>query len=573
MGVGGKKGFDRTTFTVGVMKSMKKGVVSRAMFVVAGVVLMLGLAGFTNSSDGNFFFKINKSIDVFGRVYKEIASNYVDEVDPEKFMAAGIDGMLGTLDPYTVYIEKEEGDEVELLTTGKYGGIGVTIGQRDGAIQVVTVMDGYSAQRAGIQPGDKILEVDGMKISDKKPDEVRALTRGEPGTTVKVLVEREGESAPMSFELVREEIQIKNVTYSGYIEPGIGYIKLERFSRKAGEEVRQSIRDLKLKGELKGLVIDLRGNPGGLLDAAVDIVSKFVPRGSLIVSTKGRRSDSDKEYRSVEEPMIPETPLVVLTDRNSASASEIVTGAVQDLDRGVIIGTRTFGKGLVQTILPLSYGAQLKITTARYYTPSGRSIQEIDYLHRNRDGVFSAYADSMKKQFKTANGRPVYEHGGITPDSAVNEDDFGPMVRQLYRKSLFFKFANSYVIEHKGAVMNGVTDEMMESFRKFLRDEKFDFQEDTEAKLKEMRDLSDKLHYSKELIADLDRLKEDMEKEKLRGFDRFRDHIRSELEVELMSRIHGEQGRIAASIKDDAQVNTGVAVLKNPLVYSKLIKR
>lgn len=555
-----------------LMKSRNIG--RRGWVVLAGVsiTLVLGLAGFTSSSDGNFFFKVNKSIDVFGRVYKEIASNYVDEVDPEKFMTAGIDGMLGTLDPYTVFIEKEEGDEVELLTTGKYGGIGVTIGQRDGAIQVVTVMDGYSAQRAGIQPGDKILEVDGMKIGEKKPDEVRSLTRGDPGTTVKVLVEREGESAPMSFELVREEIQIKNVTYSGFVEPGIGYIKLERFSRKAGEEVRQAIRDLKLKGELKGLMIDLRGNPGGLLDAAVDIVSKFVPRGSLIVSTKGRRSESDKEYRSLEEPMIPETPLVVLTDRNSASASEIVTGAVQDLDRGVIIGTRTFGKGLVQTILPLSYGAQLKITTARYYTPSGRSIQEIDYLHRNKDGIFSTYADSLKKEFKTANGRTVYEHGGIAPDSVVNEDDFGPMVRQLYRKSLFFKFANTYVIEHKATPIAGVTDEMMESFRKFLQDEKFDFQEDTEAKLKEMRELADKLHYSKELLADLDRLKEDMDKEKLRGFDRFSDHIRNELEVELMSRIRGEQGRIAASLKDDAQVKASVAVLKDVSVYSKMIK-
>ncbi|MEK7250972.1 MAG: S41 family peptidase, partial [Bacteroidota bacterium] len=290
--------------------------------VLVGVFVLF--VGFTPTTDNEFFFKINKSIDVFGRVYKEIATNYVDEVDPEKFMHAGIEGMLNTLDPYTVYIDKEDGDEVDLLTNGRYGGIGVTIGSRDGAIQVITVMDGNAAQRAGIIPGDKILEVDGVKVSNKKPDEVRSLTRGEPGTEVKVLVGREGEKKPMLFVLIREEIQVKNVTYADFIGNGIAYIRLERFSRKAGDELRQAIKEIKLKGEIKGVVLDLRGNPGGLLDAAVDVVSKFVPKGSAIVSTKGRRPEAEKQYHSIEEPLLAETPLVVLTDRNSASASEIV---------------------------------------------------------------------------------------------------------------------------------------------------------------------------------------------------------------------------------------------------------
>ncbi len=540
--------------------------------VLLGTLVIVLPAGSETPADGEYFFKINKGIDVFGKVYREITANYVDEVDPERFMEAGIDGMLENLDPYTVYIAKEEGDEVELLTTGKYGGVGITIGQRDGLIQVITVMEGYSAQRAGIQPGDKIIEVDGVKIAEKKPDEVRALTRGTPGTTVKVMLDREGEPSPLAFELVREEIQIKNVTYSGFVEPGLGYIKLERFSRKAGEEVRQAIRDLTLKSELKGLVIDLRGNPGGLLDAAVEIVSKFVPRGSLIVSTKGRRSDADREYRSMEEPMLPAVPVVVLTDRNSASASEIVSGAIQDLDRGLVVGARTFGKGLVQTILPLSYGAQLKITTARYYTPSGRSIQEIDYLHRNTDGVFTSYADSLKKEFKTAGGRTVYEHGGITPDSTVTHADQGPMVRQLHRKSLFFKFANSYVIEHKLEKINGITDEMMSAFKSFLEKEKFDYQEETETKLKEMRELAGKLNYGQDIVADLDRLKEDLEKEKKRGFERYAAQIKREMEVELSARVRGEQGRIEASLHEDTQVNTALALLKNTAVYAKMLQ-
>ncbi|MEO8167782.1 MAG: S41 family peptidase, partial [bacterium] len=251
------------------MKRLFEGKLRGATMFALVLCTLLVSGGFTPTSENDFFFKINKSIDVFGQVYKEIAANYVDEVDPEKFMRAGIDGMLNTLDPYTVFIDKEEGDDLELLTHGKYGGIGVTIGMRDGAIQIITVMDGYSAQRSGLIPGDKIIEVDGEKVANKKPDEVRSLTRGEPGSEVKVLIEREGEKKPLPFVLIREEIQLKNVTYSELLENGIGYIRLERFSRKAGDEVRQAVKDMRLKGEIKGIVLDLRGNPGGLLDAAV----------------------------------------------------------------------------------------------------------------------------------------------------------------------------------------------------------------------------------------------------------------------------------------------------------------
>jgi len=545
----------------------------RTILVGAMLVLFVGIiSGFIPSNDNDYFFKINKSIDVFGRVYKEIASNYVDQVDPEKFMQAGIEGMLGTLDPYTVYIEKEDGDEVDLLTNGKYGGIGVTIGHREGTIQVISVMDGYSAQRQGIIPGDKIIEIDGVKVSNKKPDDVRSRTRGEPGTEVTVTVEREGEKQPLQFVLIRQEIQIKNVTYAEFIEEGIAYIRLERFSRRAGEEVRQAIKDLKLKGEIKAMVLDLRGNPGGLLDAAVEVVSKFVPRGSLIVSTKGRRSEADKEYRSREEPALADVPLVVLTDRNSASASEIVAGAVQDLDRGLILGTRTFGKGLVQTILPLSYGAQLKITTARYYTPSGRSIQEIDYIRRDNHGLFTAYEDSAKKEFRTSSGRTVYEHGGIAPDSTVEEPDPGPMVRELYRKLLFFKFVNRYSAGNRSPLEAGVTDKMMEEFKKFLEEQKFSYQEESEQKLRDLRELADKLHYSKAVLSDLDALKSDLDKEKSRGFERYEDHISRELSVELMSRVKGEQGRIEASIKDDVQLKTARELLKDQTLYALKIK-
>jgi carboxyl-terminal processing protease len=536
-----------------------------------GIVLMAVGGGFVFLPDADQFLKINKSIDIFGRVYKEITSNYVDEVDPEKFMQAGIDGMLGTLDPYTVYIDREDGDEVDLLTNGKYGGIGVTIGVRDGVLKIITVMDGYSAQRAGIIPGDRLVEVGGIKVAARKPDEVRNLTRGDPGTEVRLLIEREGERKPLEFVLIREEIQVKNVTYAGFLENGVGYVRLERFSRKAGDEVRQAIKELKIKGEVKGLILDLRGNPGGLLDAAVEVVSKFVPHGTLIVSTKGRRPEAARTYLSSEEPLLGAVPLVLLTDRGSASASEIVAGALQDMDRGLIVGTRTFGKGLVQTILPLDFGAQLKITTARYYIPSGRSIQEIDYLHRDRNGVFTTVPDSLRREFKTAHGRRVYEYGGIAPDSSVQEEDEGPMIRELMRKSLIFKFANQYAVAHKDEQLKEVSDALLEEFKKFLEEQKFDFQEESEGRLKDLRQIAERSHYNKEVLDDLAMLDAALRKEKLRGFERYRDHIKRGLTIELMGRIRGEQARIEASLKGDVQLKVAEGLLRDRKAYSKKI--
>ncbi len=554
------------------MKRLFEGKFRGATMFALVLCTLLVSGGFTPTSENDFFFKINKSIDVFGQVYKEIAANYVDEVDPEKFMRAGIDGMLNTLDPYTVFIDKEEGDDLELLTHGKYGGIGVTIGLRDGAIQIITVMDGYSAQRSGLIPGDKIIEVDGEKVANKKPDEVRSLTRGEPGSEVKVLIEREGEKKPLPFVLIREEIQLKNVTYSELLENGIGYIRLERFSRKAGDEVRQAVKDMRLKGEIKGIVLDLRGNPGGLLDAAVDVVSKFVPKNSTIVSTKGRRPDTERQYSSTEEPLVPDAPLVVLTDRNSASASEIVAGALQDLDRGLIIGNRSFGKGLVQTIQRLNYDAQLKITTARYYIPSGRSIQEIDYMHKDKNGVFATVPDSLRRAFKTKNGRKVFEFGGITPDSAVQAEDPGQMVKEMHRKSLFFRFANKYFAEHKKEQFTGVDEAVLAEFKKYLDAQKFDYKEESDGKVKELREIAERSHYRKEILNDLDVLSAALEKEKENGFARYKNHIELELNIEMMARVQGERGRIAASLKDDKQLNVALDVVRNQKIYSKKIK-
>jgi carboxyl-terminal processing protease len=386
-----------------------------------------------------------------------------------------------------------------------------------------------------------------------------------------VVIERDGVPRPLDFVLIREDIQVKNVTYAGMVADGIGYVRLERFSRRAGDELRQAIKELKLNADVKGLVLDLRGNPGGLLDAAVDVVSKFVPRGSLVVSTRGRRVEADKKYYSTEEPLLASMPLVVLTDRNSASASEIVAGSLQDLDRALIVGTRTFGKGLVQTIVPLNYGAQLKITTARYYIPSGRSIQEIDYIHRDRNGIFTVTPDSLRREFKTVHGRTVFELGGITPDSTVEPHDHGPMVKELIRKSLFFRFANRYVNEHKADSITGITPALLDAFRSYLEKEKFDFEEESEKDVADLKKRAEGSMYSKEVLDGIDRLTKSLEKEKARSFERYQKHLEEELLIELMARMHGDRGRIEASFTIDTQLKIAIELVRNAKAYSRML--
>ncbi len=536
--------------------------------ILFAAVTCLLVVGFT-LADSDYFFKVNKSIDIFGRVYKEITLNYVDEVDPEKFMESGIDGLLGTLDPYTNFINEHEGDEVELITTGKYGGIGVTIGQRDGFITILTLMDGYSAQRQGLQPGDRLLEVDGTSIVGLKPDGVRSLTRGEPGTEVRLKIEREGESKHLEFVLMREEIQLKNISYANFIDNGVAYVHLERFSRSAGDELRLAIKDLKLKGTINSMIIDLRDNPGGLLDVAVDVVEKFVPKGSLVVSTRGRKPESEKKYFATEEPMLQDVPLIVLVNRNSASASEIVAGALQDLDRGLILGTRSFGKGLVQTIAPLPYNAQLKITTAKYYTPSGRCIQEIDYMHKNKDGMFAVTPDSLRQQFKTLKGRIEYERGGITPDTILAEPEASALHKELLRKSLYFKFATRYVNTHKDVPATLDEEKIASSFQSFLDEQKFEYQDEGELKVKELAEIADKSRYSSSVKEIVDRLKTQLAAEKNKGIDRNKGEVIRALTMEIMSRYKGEQGRIEASLTGDIQINAAKGLLGNLKEYSR----
>lgn len=523
-------------------------------------------------ADTDYFFKIQKSIDIFGRVYKEVTMNYVDEIDPEKFMESGVDGLLSVLDPYTQFISEQESDEVDLITTGKYGGIGVSIGVRDGYITILSLIEGYSAQRQGILPGDRILEIDGKSVVGYKPDDVRSLTRGEPGTEVHLKIEREGEREPLTFVLVREEIQLKNVSYADYIQDDVAYVRLDRFSRSAGDELRLAIKELRLKGALRGMILDLRDNPGGLLDAAVDVVEKFVPKGSLVVSTKGRKIETEKKYTASEEPMLPNTPLIVLVNKNSASASEIVAGAIQDLDRGIILGTRSFGKGLVQTVVPLAYNTQLKITTAKYYTPSGRCIQQIDYMHKDKDGIFAVKPDSLKQEFKTLKGRSVFESGGIYPDTVVEEQEQSTIHKELLRKLMYFKFATRYAVQHQELPASFSDDKiLLKEFQSFLDEQKFSYQDDGEKKVAELKELAKKMRYGTSTTEEIERLTMLLEDEKKNALEREKKEVLRALRMEIMSRYKGEKGRIAAALTDDVQVTTALRLIQNTTEYERLL--
>jgi len=545
----------------------------RRRISILAVSLLVGMFafGFLETAD-EFLLKIYRGIEVFGRVYKEVAINYVDDIDPDAFVHAGIDGMLKTLDPYTVYLDEKETDEIDLVTTGKYAGVGITIGLRDGIVTVINPIEGFSAAKQGIQSGDRILEVDGKSVKAMPLENVRLMVRGAPGTTVRMKIEREGEKKPLEFVLIREEIPVRNVSYAGFVGDGIGYIRLERFSRTAGDDLRIAIKDLKAKGSIKSLVLDLRDNPGGLLDIAVDVASKFLPESSLVVSTRGRRSDSERKYYSTEKPMLADASLAVLVDRGSASASEIVAGAIQDLDRGVIVGTRTFGKGLVQTITRLSESSSIKITSGRYYTPSGRSIQEIEYSRRSKDGVVAATADSMRHEYRTVHNRRVFEGGGIVPDTLVPDELAGRLLEELNRKAMLFKYANHYATQNKTLPDRfEVTDEILKDFEAFLKEREFSYEEQAELKLKELREAAEKGRFGKAVHECLDRITKSIESEKARAFERYDREVRAALKLEIIARIMGEKAAIEASLKDDPQLDVAVALLKNKPAYGRLL--
>ncbi|MEO8666832.1 MAG: S41 family peptidase, partial [Ignavibacteria bacterium] len=497
------------------------------IYTFSALIALIFFSGVNISGDDDIYEKINRNMDLFGQVYKEIALNYVDEIDADKFITAGIEGMLSTLDPYTNYIDERNRDQIDLITTGKYGGVGITVGVKDSMIYVTEIMNGYEAQKKGLRVGDRIIEINGTLLSKDKVGEMRTLIRGPVGTDVDVKIIRDEEE--IGFNLTRQEIILKNVSYFGYIEPkssGIGYIRLDRFTNISESEVENALKTLQSTGDLKGLILDLRNNGGGLLDAAIGILNKLVPKNSLLVITKGKRADSERKFFSKEDPLLPaDVPLAVLVNGNTASASEIVAGAIQDLDRGVIVGTKSFGKGLVQQIKDLDKRSQIKITGSRYFTPSGRWIQEKNYFKENKYGVFVDKDKYDQVDFKTLGGRVVKSYGGIMPDVEIKIAPESEAHAALSAKDMYFKFANYYIENNPGTKIVIPDDELFIQFKNFLSLKNFSYESQIEKKLKEIEQIASEKSYNIDIKSMLDKVEIEAEDAELKEIDFSKDDI------------------------------------------------
>jgi len=536
------------------------------LILPAAIILFMGFF----KGDGDMYFQISKSIDIFGKVYKEISFNYVDEINPEEFMISGINGMLASLDPYTVFIDEKRREDIDLLTNGKYGGIGISIGIRNNTITIVDLLDGYSAQRQGLRIGDIILKVNDVEVNKDNFDEMSSLVKGDPGTEVKLKIKREEED--LVFNIIREEVKIKNLTYSGFIPENSNnvYLKLTSFTRTAGDEIRKALLELKAEKPIASIVLDLRGNPGGLLDAAIDVCEKFLKKNQLIVSVMGRDTASAKKYYATEEPVADSAYLIVLVDSGSASASEIVAGAIQDHDRGVVLGTETFGKGLVQTVVPLSYNTSLKITTAKYYTPSGRCIQRIDYSQNNK--VLPVVPGKNQVEYKTDNNRPVFAAGGIKPDTLVTNEMHIDIIKELNAKGLIFKFATEYHNVYAAELFKADKDDNLYSkFKVFIANEKFDYKSTAETQLIDLIKTTEEGKYDQTVVNTLREFRSRLKTNVTEEIDKYKKEVVISLRNELLTRYEGQTGRIKGILKNDIQFEKALEIIRDKKLYYTLL--
>ena len=537
------------------------------IFVVSCVVILSSFS-FTDS-----YFEIAKNLDIFTTVYRELNNYYVDETDPGKLMKTAIDKMLKSLDPYTNYIPESEIEDFQFMTTGQYGGIGAVITKRKDYVFISEPYKGFPAQKAGLIAGDKILEIDGESAKGKNTEEVSKALKGQPNTDVELLIERPYMKEPFTVNFKRQKISVKSVPYFSYVDDGIGYIKLRSFTRDCSKDIKEALLDLKKQGELRGLILDLRGNPGGLLNESVSIVNLFVEKGQEVVSTKGKIESWDKVYKASRSPIDLETPIVVLINQSSASASEIVAGAIQDLDRGIVIGKRSFGKGLVQQTKKLSYNSQLKLTVAKYYIPSGRCIQALDYSNRNEDGSVGKVPDSLMTAFKTKNGRTVYDGGGIKPDVEVEQDDISNLIISLIQERLFFDYATYF--KHSNASLDSsftMNDKDFNSFVNFLSDKSYDYKTETEKALEELKSTSENENYFEFIESKFLDLSNEFEINKKNDLNRNKDIIKEILSEEIVSRYYFQEGRIRTSLKYDKEVQEAIKYLAQQNLYDSVLK-
>ncbi|HEV7351493.1 S41 family peptidase [Telluribacter sp.] len=537
------------------------------------IPVVAGLAFFSFRQDDRLF-EIARNLDIYATLFKELNAYYVDDVNPNHLIKSSIDAMLRQLDPYTVYYAEDDIEDYMTMTTGKYNGIGAMVSTTNGKHVVMMVYEDTPAQKAGLQLGDEIIKIDGIDLATRTESDPSKLLRGQTGSSTKLTIKRYGQKNPIELTVNRDIVKVTNVPYYGMINDEVGYIDLKDFTATASREVRNAFQELKGKG-MKKVVLDLRENPGGLLNMAIEISNVFIPKGEEVVSTKGKVTEWNKTYSAYNPALDTEIPIVVLTNNRSASAAEIVAGVIQDYDRGVLIGQRTYGKGLVQTTRDLSYNTKMKITTAKYYIPSGRCIQAIDYSHRNEDGSVGKVPDSLMTAFTTRSGRTVYDGGGILPDIVTDKDGYSPLAVSLARKRLLFDYAVKYHYEHptvKSARDFSLTDADYQEFVKWLKDKDYDYTTQVEKDLNDL-EASAKKEQSMDLIQDqLKALKAKLSHNKENDLQLRKTEIKNLLEDEIVKHYYLEKGMKEASFSKDIEVKAALELFKDMNRYQQILK-
>ncbi len=550
---------------------MKKKSFRIKVLIISGLIILFSF-GFIQVKNSDF--ELVKNLDIFYTLFRELNLYYVDDTNPQKLVETGINSMLNSLDPYTVYIPESEMDNYDFMTTGKYGGIGALIRSGENYAIISDPYEGFPAAKAGLIAGDEIISIDGYNTKGKPLNEVSEKLKGVPETDVTLIIKRIGEQNNRKIKLTREQIKINNVAYSGVINDKTGYIRLSNFTIDAGKEVKDAFLDLKKQYGIDKLILDLRGNPGGLLIEAVRVCNIFIDKGQLIVSTKGKFSQWDQDYSTTAEPIDTKIPIVVLVNRGSASAAEIVAGALQDVDRAVILGQRTYGKGLVQTTRKLKYNTQLKVTTAKYYIPSGRCIQALDYTHRNADGSVGYIPDSLITEYRTKNNRKVYDGGGITPDVTDSSDNYSSLTFNLYANYLIFDFASEYVTRNpQKPDLKGfnIGNAEFEKFKDFVIDKDFHYETESEAELKKLIETAKREKVYTQASQEFSELESELSHDIGKEIDKYRKEIEELINEEIASRYFYQRGRISIQIDDDQIINKANDILTHPALFTGLL--